>query len=64
MDVKVVDLEIFWGNVLVTFSDGKVAICNAEELHKIALDPEVLLGENPCSTGEGLRLYAHGAIHR
>ncbi len=42
MDVKVVEVEVFQGDVVVTFSDGKVSICKAEEVYKFALEPETL----------------------
>ena len=43
MDVTIVEAVIDKGDVLVTFSDGKVSICKAEEVYKFALTPEVLM---------------------
>ena len=43
MDVRVIETVLFRGDVLVTFSDSKVAICKAQEVYKFALSVEALL---------------------
>ena len=45
MDVRIVETVLFMGNILVTFSDGKMAICKADEVYKFALTPNVLLNQ-------------------
>ena len=42
MDVKVVDVEVFRGDVLITFSDGKISVCRAEEIYRYASSPEMV----------------------
>ncbi len=51
-NIQVVDIELVRENLLVTFSDGRIAILRWSELYNLALEPDSfdlvqLFGQDP-----------------